>query len=122
MKVGVLALMMLQVQSFKDSQLKFERVNLAYNQKESRLRNLFAVSSIPYTGFHLFIRAFKKEQLVEMWVKPKNGEKFSLLHTYDFCTISGTLGPKRKEGDLQIPEGVYAINSIHKVIFSCLSE
>jgi murein L,D-transpeptidase YafK len=33
-----------------------------------------------------------------------------LLRIYDFCSTSGTLGPKRREGDLQIPEGIYYIN------------
>ncbi|HEY3430502.1 MAG TPA: L,D-transpeptidase family protein, partial [Cyclobacteriaceae bacterium] len=51
-----------------------------------------------------------KEQKLEVWVKENGKQKFVLLHTYDFCTSSGTLGPKRKEGDLQIPEGVYYIN------------
>ena len=40
---------------------------------------------------------------------------FTLLHTYDFCTTSGSLGPKRKEGDLQIPEGVYHINHFNPI-------
>jgi len=58
----------------------------------------------------LFLRAFKKEQVLEVWIKEKGKEEFVLLHTYDFCTTSGVLGPKRREGDLQIPEGVYHIN------------
>lgn len=60
--------------------------------------------------FKLFLRAFKKEQILEVWIKEKGREQFTLLHTYDFCSSSGTLGPKRKEGDLQIPEGIYQIN------------
>lgn len=110
MKIGLLALMMLQVQSFRDAQLKFDRVSLAYSQKETLIRDLFTASNIKYDGFQLFIRAFKKEQVLEAWIKPKDSKTFSLLHTYNFCTMSGTLGPKRKEGDLQIPEGVYSIN------------
>jgi murein L,D-transpeptidase YafK len=41
---------------------------------------------------------------------PKSTSTFALLTTYPFCASSGVLGPKRKEGDLQIPEGVYNIN------------
>lgn len=33
-----------------------------------------------------------------------------MLTTYDFCSTSGEPGPKRREGDRQIPEGVYFIN------------
>jgi murein L,D-transpeptidase YafK len=52
---------------------------------------------------------------LEVWIKEKNKEQFVLLHTYSFCTTSGTLGPKRKQGDLQIPEGVYKINHFNPV-------
>ena len=48
-------------------------------------------------------------------MKERNQEEFVLLCTYDFCTTSGVLGPKRKEGDLQIPEGVYHINHFNPV-------
>ena len=63
-----------------------------------------------YRKFQLFIRAFKKEKLLEVWVKEARQRKLRLVNTYDFCATSGDLGPKRKEGDLQIPEGVYTIN------------
>ena len=37
-------------------------------------------------------------------------QKYSLIKTYEVCRTSGRLGPKRKEGDLQTPEGFYHIN------------
>src|SRR5690606_40100008 len=51
-----------------------------------------------------------KEKIIEVWVKGHNTTTYQLLCRYDCCTTSGTLGPKRREGDLQIPEGVYHIN------------
>lgn len=96
--------------SFKQTQLTHTRVREAYAEKESIVKNLFAVKNIPYSNFDLFLRAFKQEKVLEIWVKEKSKEEFTLLHTYNFCATSGVLGPKRKEGDLQIPEGVYHIN------------
>ena len=61
-------------------------------------------------NFQLYVRAFKNEKILEVWIKEKNADQFTLLHTYEFCTSSGSLGPKRRQGDLQIPEGVYHIN------------
>jgi murein L,D-transpeptidase YafK len=95
--------------SFKETQLQFPRVRAAYDEKESVVKKYFADKKISFTGFQLFIRAFKREQTVEVWVKEKGKTTFTLLHTYPFCASSGTLGPKRKEGDLQIPEGLYVI-------------
>jgi len=102
--------LMIQQSSFKEKQLKHSRVKTAYNEKEAIVKNYFTDKKFLFDQFQLFIRAFKKEQKLEVWIKEKNKQAFSLLHTYDFCTTSGTLGPKRKEGDLQIPEGVYHIN------------
>ena len=105
----VLALMLLQ-NSFKGTQLGNPRVKTAYTEKDATIKEYFASKMLNYEGFHLFIRAFKKEQKLEVWVRESGKDVYSLLHTYDFCAVSGTLGPKRKEGDFQIPEGIYSIN------------
>jgi murein L,D-transpeptidase YafK len=96
--------------SFKETQLNHTRVKNAFEEKEQLLKDLFVSKNIRYNGFHLFIRAFKKERVLEVWVKAKDNATFSLLTTYAFCSSSGSLGPKRKEGDQQIPEGIYHIN------------
>jgi murein L,D-transpeptidase YafK len=100
----------LQQTSFKETQLKHNRVKTAYEEKEAVVKEYFTEKKLSYQKFQIFIRAFKKEQTLEVWIKETGKEEFELLHTYDFCTTSGTLGPKRKEGDLQIPEGIYHIN------------
>lgn len=100
----------LQQTSFKETQLKHSRVKTAYDEKETVVKQYFSEKKLSFEKFQLFLRGFKKEQVLEVWIKEKGKEEFVLLHTYDFCTTSGTLGPKRKEGDLQIPEGIYHIN------------
>lgn len=100
----------LSIVSFKESQLSYERVKVAYAEKENVVKNYFTSKGIEQNGFNLFIRAFKKEQKLEVWVKEKAKSTYILLTTYNFCTTSGVLGPKRKEGDFQIPEGVYTIS------------
>lgn len=47
---------------------------------------------------------------MELWVKNRSDQAFQHFKSYDFCTSSGTLGPKREEGDRQIPEGMYHID------------
>lgn len=58
----------------------------------------------------LFMRAFKAERLLEVWVKPVGNTHWEILKNYPFCKTSGQLGPKRREGDRQIPEGIYCID------------
>lgn len=59
-------------------------------------------------GDPIFIRIFKKEKKLELWVKPN--EEFKLCKTYTICTYSGDLGPKLKQGDKQSPEGFYTVS------------
>ena len=56
----------------------------------------------------VLIRAYKKEAELEIW-KMKSDGQYALLKTYPICRWSGQLGPKRTEGDMQVPEGFYAI-------------
>jgi len=101
---------MIQGLSFKKIQLLNVRVKTAYDEKEKVVEGYFHEKKLSYAGFQLFIMGFKREQKLEVWINEKGKDTYSLLHVYDFCSSSGTLGPKRKEGDLQIPEGIYEIN------------
>ncbi|MBL8587923.1 MAG: murein L,D-transpeptidase [Methylobacteriaceae bacterium] len=56
----------------------------------------------------VLLRAFKKEAELEVW-KMKADGKYVHVKTYPMCRWSGQLGPKRREGDRQVPEGFYAI-------------
>lgn len=104
-----LALMTIQL-PFKQAQLRNERVRNAYAEKEGIVMGYFKEKKVGYEQFRLFIRAFKQERIVEVWAGDTADGPYVLLHRYDFCATSGTPGPKRREGDLQIPEGVYSIN------------
>jgi murein L,D-transpeptidase YafK len=106
----MLATMLFQQSSFKTTQLKNSRVKTAYDEKEAVVKKYFEEKNLSFKGFHLFLRAFKREKVLEVWIKEQNKTSFTLLHTYDICSSSGTLGPKRKEGDYQVPEGIYHIN------------
>lgn len=106
----LLMLTMFDSATFKEAQLKQSRVKTAYQEKEVVVKSYFESKNISYNGFELFLRAFKKEQSLEVWVKEIGKNEFVLLHTYEFCKSSGSLGPKREEGDRQIPEGVYYVN------------
>ena len=54
------------------------------------------------------IRAYKKEAELEIWKMSSDGH-YALLKTYPMCRWSGQLGPKKREGDMQVPEGFYTI-------------
>lgn len=99
-----------QSNSFKESQLKYSRVRQAYQDKESSLLTLLKNQQIDRKELKIYLRAFKKEKEIELWGKNASDTKYSLIKTYRVCRTSGRLGPKRKQGDLQIPEGFYHID------------
>ena len=57
----------------------------------------------------VMFRIFKEENVLEVWKRRESG-RYALLKSYEICKWSGKLGPKRKEGDKQAPEGVYEFN------------
>lgn len=95
-------------QSFQQEQLRYPRVREAKAAADDYLRDLFAGKNLTYPPKQIFFRAFKSDQEFEVWVK-ENGKWF-LLKEYTICALSGDPGPKRKQGDFQIPEGFYHIS------------
>ena len=56
----------------------------------------------------VLFRAYKKEAEIEVWKKGPGG-RFVYVKTFPICRWSGQLGPKRKTGDRQTPEGFYSV-------------
>lgn len=82
-----------------------ERVEVYYAQMQRM--------GIAKERVNIFLRAFKQEQELEVWVSDAEQKEFQHLLTYPICKDSGALGPKRKEGDLQVPEGLYHIDRMN---------
>lgn len=96
--------------SFVDLQKTFSRVAYAMKMKEDTLRKQFAAADINWPPKQIYIRSFKYDSQLEVWVRNEDNEKFKLFKTYKVCAMAGTLGPKRFQDDYQVPEGFYYIN------------
>ena len=79
-------------------------------QREADLRNQFRLASLTL-GAPIYIRIFKESKELEVWVE--RNERFKLFKKYPVAKFSGGLGPKTREGDLQAPEGFYAVSAEH---------
>ena len=77
------------------------------------LKNEFAAKNISWPPTAIYIRSFKFDRQLEVWVKGNNKDHFRLLKTIKVCMQSGVCGPKRMEGDYQVPEGFYYINDFN---------
>lgn len=78
---------------------------------ERRLKHLLADSDFIIYPKKLTLIGLKNEQLLEVWGELK-GKQIHIV-TYPFTAFSGQLGPKFKEGDRQIPEGIYGISYLN---------
>lgn len=88
-----------------------QKVIARYKPKaEPELASYFAKAKISYPPKQITLIALKKERKVELWAKQQGWHK---IHDYPFTTFSGHLGPKLKENDRQIPEGIYKITSLN---------
>jgi len=99
-----------ELKSFRELQWKFPRVRAASKEKDEILRHRFKQKGISYPPRAILLRAFKKEALLELWATDASEKPYVLIHEYGICTSSGTLGPKRRFGDEQVPEGFYDLD------------
>lgn len=98
------------VPSFKEQQKAYSRVRQAYSNKEKIVEKNLTDNNIKTSELQLYLQAFKQEKELQLWAKNKTDEKYILVRTFKFCSLSGSLGPKRKQGDRQVPEGFYRID------------
>ena len=84
-----------------------------FNRKEDTLRKEFAAKGLQWPAKYVYIRSFKYDAQLEVWVKSDAKLQYKLFNTYKVCMQSGTMGPKRLQGDFQVPEGFYYINEFN---------
>lgn len=75
---------------------------------EPEMIRFFSKANVAYPPKDIALLAFKKEQKIELWAKNDN-KNWRFIHTYPLTAVSGRLGPKLKERDGQIPEGIYRL-------------
>ena len=79
---------------------------------EERLRKLFAKSGVRYPPAAAVLAAFKEERALDLYAKDRRGP-WELIHRYKILGASGVAGPKLREGDRQVPEGLYKISGLN---------
>lgn len=96
--------------SFREQQLRYPRVRQAAKEKDEVLRRMFNEKKLSYPPKEILFRAFKQEAQLELWATNEAGSSYTLVRTYGICATSGVLGPKRRYGDEQVPEGFYELD------------
>ncbi|NOK20841.1 L,D-transpeptidase family protein [Corallococcus carmarthensis] len=86
-----------------------DRVAEARKRQTAGLVQTFKEAGLTWPPEELYLRAFKSERELEVWAGPR-GQPLVKVRTYPICAASGDLGPKRAQGDFQVPEGFYTVD------------
>jgi murein L,D-transpeptidase YafK len=107
---SLLSLSSLGQTSFVGYQKSSLKVADIFNKNEDSVKKIFTSKGIHWPAKYLFIRSFKFDRQLEVWAKNELNDPYVLIKQYRICMQSGTIGPKRLQGDYQVPEGIYQIN------------
>jgi murein L,D-transpeptidase YafK len=99
--------------SFVDFQRSLPRPGDALKRKQDTLQKQFEAKGLAWPAKYVYIRSFKYDGQLEVWVKNDRKDPYKLFKSYKVCALAGTLGPKRMAGDYQVPEGFYYINEFN---------
>ena len=72
----------------------------------------FTQKDLEFPPKKLAFVVIKDEDILEVWGMDKNGKR-TLVNEYNVLAASGGAGPKLKQGDHQVPEGLYSIIWLH---------
>lgn len=95
---------------FLSEQKKYERVRTALKEKQDFLEKKLKENKVSFDNLNLIFIAYKDNDLLEVYAKTKQEIIYKKILSYEVCSRSGQLGPKRKQGDGQVPEGFYHID------------
>jgi len=84
-----------------------ERLEMHGADVESRLQPAFAAANLAYPPAEIAFVAIKQTRELELYARPSPDTVWTHVRTYPVKALSGHLGPKLREGDKQVPEGIY---------------
>ena len=89
-----------------------DRVDQYARIVEERLSGDFEQAGVKWPPEKMVLIGLKDEKRLEVWAS-QDGDQYNFLKSYPILGASGTAGPKLKEGDRQVPEGLYRIESLN---------
>ena len=78
----------------------------------ARLSPRFEAAGISYPPRQLTFIGIKDERVLDVYAAGADGV-FRFVWTYPVLAASGVLGPKLREGDRQVPEGIYRVPELN---------
>ena len=81
------------------------------NHATGKLKHYFTKAKVSYPPREVNLIALKQEKKLELWAKDRG--EFRFIRDYYILAASGGPGPKLRQGDKQVPEGIYRIEELN---------
>ncbi len=78
----------------------------------ARLKPYFEKQQVAYPPAQIALIGLKQEKILEVYARNGTND-FKRIRSYPILAASGGAGPKLREGDRQVPEGIYGIESLN---------
>lgn len=89
---------------------KIDRVEIARIEKEPKISAILKQYNLQKENLHILLVAYKNLDELQLYAKNSDQDIFQKIQSFPICQRSGVLGPKKAEGDKQVPEGLYHID------------
>ena len=107
---GLFSLSFISQTDFLTEQKRYERVRAAIQDRQQIIEKKLNENKITIENLNLLFVAYKDDDLLDVYAKNKQESAYKKILSYKVCSRSGELGPKRKQGDKQVPEGFYYVD------------
>lgn len=79
----------------------------------TRLKPSFDRVGLAWPPKQIALLVFKRERRLSLWARDSAQEPWRFIRAYPVLAASGHAGPKLREGDYQVPEGLYRIEHLN---------
>lgn len=83
-----------------------------FSAARERIQAACREKGVSFPPRRVVLLGLKQERRLEVYAG-RTDSPLCLIHSYPIQAASGTRGPKLREGDRQVPEGVYALESLN---------
>jgi L,D-transpeptidase catalytic domain len=89
-----------------------DRLTLITPSATARLQPKFAAAGVAYPPEEVTLVGLKSDRRLQLYARGAD-QPWRLVHSYPVLAASGKAGPKLREGDRQVPEGIYDIDFLN---------
>lgn len=97
---------------FADSKTVADRLNQFGGAARERWRPFFDKAQVAYPPAGVKLVGLKREHVLQIYAADNSGQ-YHWIRAYPILAGSSYPGPKLREGDGQVPEGIYPIDSLN---------